>query len=109
MRLARVPGPTPRSEKGSAPHAHFSSPPSRIQVHHSQMRQVDEALNHELVYIGLPLTDTASATHALSCRVPDRDSNETKYLGEARDDRRVAGPVALDAHLKVMMAAKPRK
>ena len=39
--------------------------------------------NDDLVYLGLLVKDTASATHALSCGVPDTDSNETKYLGEA--------------------------
>ena len=34
---------------------------------------------------GQLVKDTAGATHALSCGVPDRECNEEKYLQEALD------------------------
>ena len=43
----------------------------------------EEVLNNSLGCLGDLARDSASATHALSCEVPDRDSNETKYLREA--------------------------
>ena len=55
------------------------------------------------------MKDTASATHALSCRAPDMESNETKHLGEALemiDEWQARGS---DANLKVMMLAKTTK
>ena len=45
--------------------------------------KAEEVLNNNMGCLGLVVKDTASATHALSCGVPDRDSNETKYLREA--------------------------
>ena len=35
--------------------------------------------------LGQLLKDTAGATHALSCGVPDRESNGARYLQEALD------------------------
>ena len=43
----------------------------------------EEVLNSSLGCLDKLVRDTASATHALSCGVLDRDSNETKYLKEA--------------------------
>ena len=43
----------------------------------------EDGLKNSLGCLGDLVRDTASATHALSCEVPDRDSNETKYLREA--------------------------
>ena len=43
----------------------------------------EEVLNNSLGCLGELVRDTASATHALSRGVPDRDSNETKYLRDA--------------------------
>ena len=43
----------------------------------------EEVLNNSLGCLATLVKDTASATHALSCGVPERDSNETKYLEEA--------------------------
>ena len=43
----------------------------------------EEALNNSLGCLGALVWDTAGATHALTCRVPDRESNEAKYLREA--------------------------
>ena len=45
----------------------------------------EEELNDSLGRLGQLVTDTAGASHALSCGVPDRGSNEAKYLQEARD------------------------
>ena len=43
----------------------------------------EEELNNSLGCLGDLVKDTAGATHALSSGVPDRDSNEAKYLREA--------------------------
>ena len=45
----------------------------------------EEVLNNSLGCMGDLVKDTASATYAVSCRVPDRDSNEAKSLREALD------------------------
>ena len=45
----------------------------------------DEDLNDCIGRMGRPVEDTAGATHALSCSVPDPDSNEVRYLQDALD------------------------
>ena len=45
----------------------------------------EEALNNGSGCLGDLGKDAASATHSLSCRVPDRDSNDAKFLREALD------------------------
>ena len=45
----------------------------------------EEDLHDCLGRVGQLVTDSAGATHALSCGVPDRDSNEVCYLQEALD------------------------
>ena len=50
-----------------------------------ELTKAEEALNDNLGCFGDLVKDTASSTYALSCGVPDRDNNETKYLGEARE------------------------
>ena len=45
----------------------------------------EEELNDSLGRLGQLVRDTAGATHALSCGVPDRGSNEAKSLQEAHD------------------------
>ena len=47
------------------------------------MHWIREILNNSLGCMGELVRDTEGATHALSCGVPDRDSNETEYLKEA--------------------------
>ena len=47
------------------------------------LKSAEDTLNDKLTYLGEMVKDTTSATHALTCGVPDRDSNETKYLREA--------------------------
>ena len=42
-------------------------------------------LNDCLGRVGRPIKDTAGATHAFSCSIPDRDSNEVRSLQEALD------------------------
>ena len=45
----------------------------------------EEVLNNSLGFLGAVVKDAASATHALTCGVPDRESNETTCLKEASD------------------------
>ena len=45
----------------------------------------EAAINHSLGCLGWFVKETANATHSLTCGVPDRESNETKYLREATD------------------------
>ena len=45
--------------------------------------KAEEVLNNSLGCLGTLVKDTAGATHALACGVPDRESNETKYLKDA--------------------------
>ena len=45
----------------------------------------EEELNHSLERLGQLIKDTAWATHALSCGVPDRESSEVRFLQEALD------------------------
>ena len=45
----------------------------------------EEELNDSLGRMGQLIEDTVAATRALSCGVPDRDSNEVFYLQEALD------------------------
>ena len=47
---------------------------------HRDRCSAEEELNNSLGCLGDLVKDTASATHTLSCGVPDRDSNEAKYL-----------------------------
>ena len=42
----------------------------------------EEILNNSLGCLSELVRDTTSDTNALSCGVPDRDSNKTKYLKE---------------------------
>ena len=44
-----------------------------------------QRISNGLGRLGHLVKDTAGATHDLSCGVPDRDSNEAKYLREALD------------------------
>ena len=57
--------------------------------------RAEEVLINSLGCLGELVRDTASATHALSCGVPDRVTS--------------GKPAAPDVHLKVTMALKPRK
>ena len=45
--------------------------------------KAEEVLNNSLGCLGTLVKDTAGATHTLACGVPDRESNETKYLKDA--------------------------
>ena len=45
----------------------------------------EAAVNHSLACLGWCVKETAAATHALTCGVPDRESNEIKYLREATE------------------------
>ena len=64
----------------------------RISFHRDQCRRAtkelvsaEEELNDSLGRLGQLIKDTAGATHALSCGVGDRESNEVRYLQEALD------------------------
>ena len=50
-----------------------------------EFETAEEDLNDSLGRLGQLLKDTAGATHALSCGVPDRESKEARYLQEALD------------------------
>ena len=63
------------------------------------------------------IRETAAATHALTCGVPDRDSNEVKYLREATElideeqkQLQAAPPVTLHycEHGEVLLTEHPR-
>ena len=56
---------------------------TRADVPKRELKKAEESVNNHLVCFGDLVKDRASATHALSCGVPDRNSNETKHLGEA--------------------------
>ena len=45
----------------------------------------EEDLNDCLGRMGRLVKDTVGATHAFHCSVPDRDSNEVRYLQDALD------------------------
>ena len=47
-----------------------------------ELEKAEEVLNNNLKCSGNLVKDTTSATHALSCGVPDRDNNEMKYFGD---------------------------
>ena len=64
----------------------------RISSHREQCRRAtkelvtaEEELNDSLGRLGQLIKDTAGATHALSCGVPDRELNEARFLQEALD------------------------
>ena len=63
----------------------------QISAHRDRCRRAtefvtaEEDLNDCLGRMGQLAQDTAGGTHALSCGVPDRDSNEVRYLQEALD------------------------
>ena len=44
--------------------------------------KAEEVLNNSVGCLRTHVRETANATHALACGVPDRESNETKYLRE---------------------------
>ena len=61
----------------------------QIRAHRSRCRQAtkefqkaQEDLNESVGRLGQLTKETAGATHALSCGVPDRESNEAHYLQE---------------------------
>ena len=54
-----------------------------VQLKDHAMAEEEEVLSDSLGCLGTLIKDTAGATHALTCGVPDRESNETKYLKEA--------------------------
>ena len=66
--------------------------------------KAEEVLNNGVGCLGTLVKDTAGATHALTCGVPDLESNETKYLKEALDMI-----TALDDARRVTTARGPRK
>ena len=45
----------------------------------------EAAVYHKMGCLGLLVKDTVDVTHALTCGVPDRESNEAKYLHEATE------------------------
>ena len=45
----------------------------------------EEVLNNSVECLGTHVGGTANATHALTCGVPDRESNKIKYLREATE------------------------
>ena len=45
----------------------------------------EAAVNHSLGCLGWSAIETANAKHTLTCGVPDRESNEIKYLREATE------------------------
>ena len=68
----------------------------------------EEVLNNSLGCLDKLVRDTASATHALSCGVLDRDSNETKYLKEALEMINDWQARSSDDHLKAMVVLRPQ-
>ena len=68
------------------------TPRTKIRAHRDRCQRatkefetVEKDLNDSLGRPGHLINDTAGATHTLSCGVPDRESNETRYLQEAVD------------------------
>ena len=64
----------------------------RTQSHRERCRRAtkehvksEAAINHHLGCSGWLVRETANASHALTCGVPDREGNETKYLREATE------------------------
>ena len=47
--------------------------------------KAEEVLSNGVACLGTLVKDTAGATHALTCGVLDRESNETRYLRGATD------------------------
>ena len=45
----------------------------------------EAAVNHSLGFLGWCVKETAAATHSLTCGVPDRESNEIRYLKQATE------------------------
>ena len=48
----------------------------------------EATVNHSLGFLEWCLKETATATHSLTCGVPDRESNEIRYLKEAKSSSR---------------------
>ena len=77
----------------------------------------EAAVNHSLGCFGWFVKETAAAAHSLTCEVPDRESNEVKYLWEATElieewQKQLQGvpPVNLEAseHEDVVLVDRPR-
>ena len=47
--------------------------------------KAEGVLNHTVGCLGTLVRETANATRALTWGIPDRESNETKYLREATE------------------------
>ena len=80
--------------------------------------KAEEVLNNSLGCFGTLVKDTAGATHALACGVPDRESNETKYLKDAlkvindwqsRCPRRSSGGRADRDTTEVVLVERPQR
>ena len=71
--------------KRKADDAHDRTRSHRERCRHAtkDFTMAEEVLHNNLGCLRDLVKDTASATHALSCGVPDRDSDEAKYLREA--------------------------
>ena len=74
----------------------------------------EEVLNDSLDCLGTLVKDRAGATHALTCGVPDRESNETKYVSisflKQHWRRSATGMlVALDGPLRAMRVLTPQR
>ena len=50
-----------------------------------ELETAEKDFNDSLALMSQLIKDTAGATHALSCGVPNRESNEVRYLQEALD------------------------
>ena len=64
--------------------------------------KAEEVLNNSVGSLSTFVKDTAGATHALTCGVLDRESNETR--------KEMTGSLAaLDDPLKAVLTRRPRK
>ena len=103
--------------KGTDVHVKTRSHRERCRRATKDHTRSEAAVNHSLGCLGWYVNETAAATHALTCGVPDRESNEIKYLREATElidesQKQLQGvpPVSLHAseHGEVMLTERRR-
>ena len=94
--------------KANDAHERTQSPWGRFRRVSEDHVMAEEVLNDSLGCLGTLVKDTAGATHALTCGVPDRESNETKYLEEALEVTATGNLDALDGPLRAMRVLSPQ-
>ena len=111
---------TGKGRRTKAENAHTGTILHRDSLRRATRDQVkaEEVLNNSLGCFGTLVKDTAGATHAPACGVPDREWNETKYLKDAlkvindwqsRCPRRSSGGRADRDTTEVVLVERPQR